>query len=70
MLRELRKVEQRYDAVLAVIRDGMRVIEVAEKFGVHRDTVHTWRPTSRPTVSKASRTDRTGPRPRRCRCQR
>jgi transposase InsO family protein len=32
----------RYDAVLAVIRDGMRVTEVAEKFGVHRDTVHTW----------------------------
>ena len=42
MLREYSKVEQRYDAVLAVIRDGMRVSEVAEKFGVHRDTVHTW----------------------------
>jgi transposase InsO family protein len=42
MLRELSKVEQRYDAVLAVIREGMRVSEVAEKFGVHRDTVHTW----------------------------
>jgi hypothetical protein len=32
MLRELSKVEQRYDAVLAVIREGMRVSEVAEKF--------------------------------------
>lgn len=42
MLRELSKVEQRYDAVLAVIRAGMRVTEVAEKFGVHRDTVHSW----------------------------
>ena len=42
MLRELSKVERRYDAVLAVIREGMRVSEVAEKFGVHRDTVHTW----------------------------
>jgi transposase-like protein len=42
MLRELSKVEQRYDAVLAVIRDGMGVTEVAEKFGVHRDTVHSW----------------------------
>jgi transposase InsO family protein len=42
MLRELSKVEQRYDAVLAVIRDGMRVTEVAEKFGVHRDTAHAW----------------------------
>jgi transposase InsO family protein len=42
MLKELSKVEQRYEAVLAVIRDGMRVVEVAEKFGVHRDTVHSW----------------------------
>jgi transposase len=42
MLRELSKVEQRYDAVLAVIPEGMRVTEVAEKFGVHRDTVHSW----------------------------
>lgn len=42
MLKELSKVEQRYDAVLAVIRDGMRVSEVAEKLGVHRDTVHSW----------------------------
>ncbi|HUC37338.1 MAG TPA: IS481 family transposase [Acidimicrobiales bacterium] len=42
MLKELSKVEQRYNAVLAVIRDGMRVVEVAEKFGVHRDTVHVW----------------------------
>jgi transposase len=41
MLREL-KVEQRYDAVLAVIRDGMRITEVAEKFDVHCDTVHSW----------------------------
>ena len=42
MLKELSKVEQRYDAVLAVIREGMRVSEVAEKFGVHRDTVYSW----------------------------
>jgi transposase InsO family protein len=42
VLRELGKVEQRYDAVVAVIRDGMRVSEVAEKFGVHRDTVYAW----------------------------
>jgi len=38
VLKELSKVEQRYDADMAVIRDGMRVSEVAEKFGVHRDT--------------------------------
>ena len=42
MLKELSKVEQRYDAVMAVIRDGMSVTEVAEKFGVHRDTVYAW----------------------------
>jgi transposase InsO family protein len=42
VLKELSKVEQRYDAVVAVIRDGMRVSEVAEKFGVHRDTVYVW----------------------------
>jgi transposase InsO family protein len=42
MLREISKVEQRYDAVLAVIRDGMAVTEIAEKFGVARQTVHVW----------------------------
>ena len=42
MLKELSKVEQRYDAVIAVVRDGLRVTEVAEKFGVHRDTVYEW----------------------------
>ena len=42
MLKELSKVEQRCDAVMAVIRDGMAVTEVAEKFGVHRDTVYAW----------------------------
>lgn len=39
---ELTKMEQRYDAVLAVIRDGLRVTEVAEKFGVSRQSVHRW----------------------------
>ena len=42
MLVELTKVEQRYDAVLAVVRDGMQVSEVAEKFGVARQTVYSW----------------------------
>src|ERR1051326_3792466 len=42
MLKELSKVEQRYDAVMAVIRDGMTVSEVAGKFGVHRDTLYAW----------------------------
>jgi transposase InsO family protein len=42
VLLELSKVEQRYDAVVAILRDGLRVSEVAEKFGVHRDTVYVW----------------------------
>ena len=35
-------VEQRYDAVLAVIRDGMTVTEVAQAYGVTRQAVHRW----------------------------
>ena len=31
---ELSKMEQRYDAVVAVIRDGLTVTEAVEKFGV------------------------------------
>ncbi len=42
MLVELSVVEQRYDAVIGVIRDGMKVTEVAETFGVTRQTVHAW----------------------------
>jgi transposase len=39
MLRELNVVEQRYQAVLQVL-DGSPVAEVAERFGVARQTVH------------------------------
>ena len=42
MLWESSKMEQRYDAVLGVIRDGFTVTEVAHKFGVSRQSVHTW----------------------------
>jgi transposase len=41
MLRELNVVEQRYRAVLEVL-DGIPVTEVAERFGVARQTVHRW----------------------------
>ena len=34
--------EQRYQAVLAVIKDGVTVTEVAARFGVSRKTVHQW----------------------------
>jgi transposase InsO family protein len=42
MLVELSVVEQRYQAVLAVIRDGVPVTEVANRFGVSRQAVHRW----------------------------
>ncbi len=41
MLRELNVVEQRYQAVLEVL-DGTPVTEVAQRFGVTRQTVHRW----------------------------
>jgi transposase InsO family protein len=34
--------EQRYQAVLAVIADGLGVSQAAEKVGVSRQTLHTW----------------------------
>jgi transposase InsO family protein len=42
MLVELSVVEQRYQAVLAVIRDGVPIVEVASRFGVSRQAVHRW----------------------------
>ena len=42
MLVELSVVEQRYQAVLAVIRDGVPITEVAARFGVSRQAVHRW----------------------------
>ena len=41
MLRELNVVEQRCQAVLEVL-DGTPVTEVAQRFGVSRQTVHRW----------------------------
>src|SRR5215831_6586301 len=41
MLRELNVVEQRYHAILEVL-SGAPVIEVAERYGVIRQTVHRW----------------------------
>jgi transposase InsO family protein len=42
VLVELNKMEQRYDAVLGVIRDGFSVSEVAKAWGVSRQSVHAW----------------------------
>ncbi len=41
VLRELSVAEQRYQAVLAVIEDGVPVTAVANKHGVSRQTVHS-----------------------------
>ena len=40
MLVELSVVEQRYQAVLAVIRDGVSIVQVARRSGVSRQAVH------------------------------
>jgi transposase InsO family protein len=42
VLLELTVAEQRFNAVMEVIRDGLKVIEVAERYGVSRQTVHGW----------------------------
>lgn len=42
MLREISKMEQRYDAVLMVIRDGFSVTEVAAKLKISRQSLYRW----------------------------
>jgi transposase-like protein len=42
VLLELTLAEQRFSAVMEVIRDGLTVIEVAERYGVSRQAVHGW----------------------------
>ena len=42
VLMELSVMEQRYQAVQAVIRDGVPIVEVARRFGVSRQSVHSW----------------------------
>ena len=39
---EISVVDQRYQAVMAVLQDGWKVSEVAEHFGVARQTIHRW----------------------------
>jgi transposase InsO family protein len=41
-MRELSVAEQRYQAVLAVISDGLSIAQVASKVGVSRQTLHAW----------------------------
>ena len=42
MFMEISVMEQKYQAVLAVIRDGLTIVEVANRFGVSRQSVHSW----------------------------
>src|SRR5665213_3559391 len=42
VLLETTKMEQRYEAVLGVLRDGLTVKAVADAFGVSRQTLHSW----------------------------
>jgi transposase-like protein len=42
MLVELSVVEQRYHAVMEVLSAGAPVVEVADRYGVSRKTVHAW----------------------------
>lgn len=42
MLVELSVMEQRYQAVLAVVQDGWKVVEVARRLEVSRQSVHAW----------------------------
>src|SRR6201999_1986132 len=41
-MKELTVAEQRYQAVLAVISDGLSISQVAEKVGVSRQKLHSW----------------------------
>jgi transposase len=41
-MRKLSVAEQRYQAVLAVISDGLSIAQVASKVGVSRQTLHSW----------------------------
>src|SRR5687768_8619083 len=42
MLVELSVMEQRYQAVLAVVQDGEKISEVAARIGVSRQSIHSW----------------------------
>jgi transposase len=39
---EISVMEQRYQAVMAVVQDGWKITEVADRLGVTRQAVHKW----------------------------
>jgi transposase InsO family protein len=42
VLVEISVMEQRYEAVMAVVQDGWKVTEVADRLGVSRQSIHNW----------------------------
>jgi transposase-like protein len=42
VLLELTVAEQRFNAVMEVLRDGLTVVEVADRYGVSCQAVHGW----------------------------
>lgn len=42
MLKDISKMEQRYDAVNMVMREGFSITDIAAKFNVSRQTVYRW----------------------------
>ena len=42
MLKDISKMEQRYDAVTMVMRDGFSITDVAAKFNVSHQTIYRW----------------------------
>ena len=42
MLLELTVAEQRFNAVMEILRDGLAVVEVADCYRVSRQAVHGW----------------------------
>jgi transposase len=42
VLLELTVAEQRFNAVMDVLRDGLMVVEAADRYGVSRQAVHGW----------------------------
>jgi uncharacterized protein YjcR len=65
MLVELSVVEQHYYAVMEVLSGGVPVVEVAERYGVSRKTVHAWlrryRQDGRPKLTNRSHRPRRQP---------
>ena len=60
MLVELSVVEQRYQAVLAVIRDGVPIVQVARRFDVSAVTTSLPSPIAHPSVLRCERCLETG----------